>query len=94
MKVVVILVAAGSGVRLDAGMPKAFAPLCGESLLTHALRGVLGCGEVGHVIIVAPASHIDQCRDVAGQDPRVDVVAGGVDPVSYTHLTLPTKRIV
>ena len=79
MNVAVILVAAGSGVRLGAEMPKAFARLCGEPLLAHALRGVLGCREVGHVVIVAPGSHLQQARDVAGQDPRVDVVAGGAD---------------
>ena len=79
MKVVVILVAAGNGVRLRAGTPKAFAPLCGEPLLAHALRGVLGCAEVGHLVIVAPPSHLQQARNLAGQDPRVDVVAGGSD---------------
>ena len=91
MNVVVILVAAGNGVRLGAGMPKAFAPLCGEPLLAHALRGVVGCGQVGHVVIVAPGSHLQQARDVAGQCRRVDagvdaamdvcmdVVAGGAD---------------
>jgi 2-C-methyl-D-erythritol 4-phosphate cytidylyltransferase len=79
LKVAVILVAAGTGLRLGAGMPKAFAPLCGEPLLAHALRGVFGCGEVGHVIIVVPGSHVHRGRDAAGQDPRVDVVAGGVD---------------
>jgi 2-C-methyl-D-erythritol 4-phosphate cytidylyltransferase len=81
LKVAVILVAAGSSVRLDAGVPKAFAPLCGQPLLAHALRGVLGCGEVGHVVIVAPGSHLQQARDIVGQDPCagvcVDVVAGG-----------------
>lgn len=65
--------------RLGVGVPKAFAPLCGEPLLAHALRGVLGCGDVGHVVIVAPGSHCDQARDLAGPDPRVDVVAGGAD---------------
>jgi len=60
-------------------MPKAFAPLCGEPLLAHALRGVLGCADVGHVVIVAPSSHLDQARDLARPDPRVDVVAGGAD---------------
>jgi len=65
-------------------MPKAFAPLRGEPLLAHALRGILGCREVGHVIIVAPASHVDQSRVIAGQraqsgHPRVDIVAGGAD---------------
>jgi 2-C-methyl-D-erythritol 4-phosphate cytidylyltransferase len=70
LNVVVILVAAGNGVRLGVGMPKAFAPLCGEPLLAHALRGVLGCAEVGHVVIVAPGSHLQQARDVAGQLAR------------------------
>lgn len=85
MTVAAILVAAGNGARLGAGIPKAFAPLCGEPLLAHALRGVLGCAQVGHVVIVAPGSHIDECREVAGlnrvadEHPYVDVVAGGVD---------------
>lgn len=84
MNVAVVLVAAGSGLRLAAGMPKAFAPLCGEPLLAHALRRVAGCDEVGHVVIVAPGSHLQQAREVAarcvaGQYPIVDVVAGGVD---------------
>ena len=71
--------------RLGATMPKAFAPLRGEPLLAHALRGVLGCREVGHVIIVAPLSHLDQSRAIAGRlrvdgpHPTVDVVAGGAD---------------
>ena len=60
-------------------MPKAFGPLCGEPLLAHALRGVLGCADVAHVVIVAPGSHLGQARDLAGQDPRIDVVAGGAD---------------
>src|SRR5665647_462498 len=98
LKVAVILVAAGSGVRLGAGVPKAFAPLCGESLLAHALRGVLGCGEVGHVIIVAPASNVDQCWAVAGhsrgdaEHSRVDVVSGGADRSASVEAGLAALR--
>lgn len=73
-------------------MPKAFASLCGESLLTHALRGVFGCAEVGHVIIVAPPSHVDQCRDVAGRDHRVDIVAGGMDRSASVQAGLGALR--
>ena len=36
----VVVVAAGSGERLGYGMPKAKVPLGGETILTHALRGV------------------------------------------------------
>jgi len=98
LRVAVILVAAGSGVRLGAGLPKAFAPLCGESLLAHALRGVLGCGEVGHVIIVAPASNVDLCWAVAGhsrvdaENSRVDVVSGGADRSASVEAGLAALR--
>ena len=37
----VIIVAAGSGTRLGAGMPKAFVEVAGEPMLAHALRGLL-----------------------------------------------------
>jgi 2-C-methyl-D-erythritol 4-phosphate cytidylyltransferase len=53
---------------------------------------VLGCREVEHLIIVAPASHVDQCWAAAGRPHadsgslgvnadhcRVDVVVGGAD---------------
>jgi 2-C-methyl-D-erythritol 4-phosphate cytidylyltransferase len=79
VKVVVIVVAAGHGVRLGAGTPKAFALLRGEPMLAHALRGVLACAEVAHVIVVAPESHLRAASDIAADDPRVDVVAGGAD---------------
>src|SRR5665811_918350 len=95
LNVAVILVAAGSGVRLGAAMPKALTPLCGESLLTHALRGVFGCAEVRHVIIVAPAAHLEQCGDVAGpfgQHRRVDVVAGGMDRSASVEAGLAALR--
>lgn len=91
----VILVAAGSGVRLGAGIPKAFAPLCGESLLAHALRGAFGCAEVGHVIIVAPGSHLDQCWAAArlpADHPPVDVVQGGVDRSASVEAGLAALR--
>ena len=54
LRCVVLIVAAGSGTRLGAGIPKALVPLPGgATILEHCLQGV--------------------------------------DPVSYTHLTLPTK---
>ena len=78
--------------RLGVGMPKAFALLCGEPLLAHALRGVLGCADVGHVVIVAPGSHLGQVRDLAGQDPRIDVVAGGADRSASVEAGLAALR--
>ena len=53
-RVGVIVVAAGSGSRLGAGVPKAFVPIAGESILAHALRGVLACTSVNEIVVVAP----------------------------------------
>jgi 2-C-methyl-D-erythritol 4-phosphate cytidylyltransferase len=48
-------------------------------LLLHALRGVLVCGQVDHVVIVAPPSHLEDARALTGGDSRIDVVPGGAD---------------
>ncbi|MEC5180792.1 2-C-methyl-D-erythritol 4-phosphate cytidylyltransferase [Arthrobacter sp. CG_A4] len=50
----VIVVAAGSGQRLGYGMPKAKVPLGGDSILTHALRGVAAAGIARQVCIAIP----------------------------------------
>ena len=44
------------------------------------------------MIIVAPLSHVDECRDVAGPDPRVDVVAGGLDRSASVEAGLAALR--
>lgn len=51
----VIVVAAGSGQRLGYGMPKAKVPLGGESILTHALRGVAAAGIARQICVAVPA---------------------------------------
>ena len=69
--VAVIVVAAGSGTRLGAGLPKAFVDVAGRSLLEHALAAV---PEAAQLVIVAPESHLADSRALA---PRAVVVAGG-----------------
>ncbi|EWS99822.1 2-C-methyl-D-erythritol 4-phosphate cytidylyltransferase [Intrasporangium oryzae NRRL B-24470] len=61
----VILVAAGSGSRLGADVPKAFVPLAGLPILGHALRGALSCPDVAEVVVVAPVSHLAVARELA-----------------------------
>ncbi|WP_160667818.1 IspD/TarI family cytidylyltransferase [Pseudarthrobacter sp. ATCC 49987] len=50
----VIVVAAGSGQRLGYGMPKAKVPLGGDSILTHALRGVAAAGIARQICVAIP----------------------------------------
>lgn len=77
----VIVVAAGSGTRLNAGGPKAFVGLDARSILHHALRGVFAATSA-QVVIVAPAGlegeALTEAQAVAGERRElVSVVAGG-----------------
>lgn len=90
MKVVALVPAAGRGVRLGVGMPKALVPVAGESLLVRAVRGLLDSGRVHHVVVAAPADQVEVVRrELAGFDPgSVHVVPGGADRTQSVRLAL------
>lgn len=77
----IIVVAAGSGSRLDAGAPKAFVGIDAHSILRHALDGVFAAAPA-QVIVVAPVGYEGDARaelEAAAGD-RIGlgrVVAGG-----------------
>lgn len=78
----VIVVAAGSGQRLGAGVPKAFVGLDTHTVLRHALEGVFAA-PAAQVVIVAPSDRVGdaltEARAVAGErHDLVTVVAGGL----------------
>lgn len=70
--------AAGEGVRLAAGMPKAFVPLEGRPLLWHCVRGLLASGCI-HVVVVAVGAQLhDRARAVLAEaGEQVRIVTGG-----------------
>ncbi len=74
LTVAAILVAAGSGQRLGAEVPKAFCEVRGASLLAHALRPFASHPAVRDVLVVAPPEHLGAARKITG---TVAVVAGG-----------------
>jgi 2-C-methyl-D-erythritol 4-phosphate cytidylyltransferase len=80
----VILVAAGSGQRLGYGMPKAAVPLGGETILMHALRGIVASGVASQVCVVLPEGDDGlraQCdafrEELADGGPLLTAVDGG-----------------
>lgn len=54
MSVWAVLAAAGSGERLGADRPKAFARLGGRPLLAESLERLDGCGWIDAIVVVAP----------------------------------------
>lgn len=91
-RVAVIVVAAGSGTRLGADVPKAFVGVDGHTVLWHSLRGILSADAM-QVVVVAPAGHegtaqadvdvtagdrADLCSVVTGGPTRQESVAAGL----------------
>jgi 2-C-methyl-D-erythritol 4-phosphate cytidylyltransferase/2-C-methyl-D-erythritol 2,4-cyclodiphosphate synthase len=61
-KIAVILVAAGDGSRLQAGIPKALVKISDKTLLEHALENIL---QVDGLVQIVVASHEDRVEEFA-----------------------------
>jgi 2-C-methyl-D-erythritol 4-phosphate cytidylyltransferase/2-C-methyl-D-erythritol 2,4-cyclodiphosphate synthase len=80
--VAVIIVAAGSGTRLGASVPKAFVEIGGRSILERSLRSVLGMTEPVQLVVVAPPERLDEAERIARAalgvaSGHLTIVAGG-----------------
>ncbi|MEY4997774.1 MAG: hypothetical protein RLY59_1178, partial [Actinomycetota bacterium] len=78
----VIVVAAGSGTRLGAALPKAFVDLAGQTLLERSLRSIILLPYPVQVVVVAPADFIEDAHAILhkvapGLESLVSVVTGG-----------------
>ena len=77
-----VVVAAGQGQRLGAGIPKAFVDLVGRPLLTHAIESIIALPELAQLIIAVPESHLIEATEIAAElvgdlEISLDVVLGG-----------------
>ncbi|WP_099022354.1 2-C-methyl-D-erythritol 4-phosphate cytidylyltransferase [Mycolicibacterium palauense] len=86
MRTVAIIPAAGSGLRLAAGVPKAFVELCGQTLIERALAGLRDSGVVDDFIVAVPPARTDEATLILGDDATV--VAGGADRTESVRLAL------
>jgi 2-C-methyl-D-erythritol 4-phosphate cytidylyltransferase len=75
--VAVLVAAAGSGLRLGPGGPKALRLLGGEPLLVHAIRRVAAAPSVTAIVVAAPPDGVDEVRALLAPVAPVTVVAGG-----------------
>lgn len=75
--VAVLVPAAGAGVRLGVGPPKALRSLRGEPLLVHAVRQVAAAPSVGCIVVAAPPETCEVVRGLLAEVPSVVVVPGG-----------------
>jgi 2-C-methyl-D-erythritol 4-phosphate cytidylyltransferase len=97
LSVLALVPAAGDGVRLGAGMPKALVRVGGMPLVVRAVRGLLDSGSVDHVLVAVRDADLAVVRALfangsgqfpAGEAARVEVVTGGVDRASSVAAAL------
>ncbi|ORI19321.1 2-C-methyl-D-erythritol 4-phosphate cytidylyltransferase [Rhodococcus sp. 1168] len=72
--VVALVPAAGQGLRLQQGMPKAYVTLKGRTLLQHSVDGLTASGAVDRIVVIVPADLVEHTRDLLG--PTITVVEG------------------
>lgn len=82
--VAVLVPAAGRGVRLGPGAPKALRELAGAPLLVHAVRRVAAATVVGHIVVAAPPDGSDEVAGMlapalAGTGVGLTIVTGGAE---------------
>ncbi|MCP3783798.1 2-C-methyl-D-erythritol 4-phosphate cytidylyltransferase [Micromonospora sp. A3M-1-15] len=77
--VAVLVPAAGAGLRLGPGAPKALRLLAGEPLLVHAVRRIAAAPSVHTVVVAAPGADVEAVRAMLAPVARVTVVPGGAE---------------
>ncbi|WP_430781348.1 2-C-methyl-D-erythritol 4-phosphate cytidylyltransferase [Actinoplanes sp. G11-F43] len=90
--VAVVIPAAGAGVRLGPGAPKALRLLDGEPLLVHAVRRAAAATSVRMIVVAAPPADVDAVRTLLTPVAPVTVVPGGAerqDSVSAALAAVP-----
>ncbi|MFY1674779.1 2-C-methyl-D-erythritol 4-phosphate cytidylyltransferase [Plantactinospora sp. WMMB334] len=75
--VAVLVPAAGAGVRLGPGGPKALRRIGGEPLLVHAVRRIAAAPSVHTVVVAAPPGDEEAVRALLRPVAALTVVAGG-----------------
>ncbi|QUR69151.1 2-C-methyl-D-erythritol 4-phosphate cytidylyltransferase [Mycobacterium spongiae] len=84
--VVAVVPAAGSGKRLAAGVPKAFCPLEGRTLVEWTVAGLLDSDVIDAVVVAMPPDLTDEAKLILGD--KAAVVAGGATRTESVRLAL------
>lgn len=70
MNATAIIVAAGEGRRVGAGISKVYLPIGGRALLLRTLDQFSRAKTVNNVIVVIAERDLDRCRSLLGSDPQ------------------------
>ncbi|HZI94926.1 MAG TPA: 2-C-methyl-D-erythritol 4-phosphate cytidylyltransferase [Patescibacteria group bacterium] len=93
MPTTALIVAAGAGLRMGLGTPKAFLSIAGRSLMELSLAAFDSHPGIDGIILIAPADRLEEARRIAAGFRKVkDVVAGGPRRQDSVRLGLESLR--
>ena len=91
MKVISIIQARTTSTRLP---NKALLEIYGKSLLERVIDQALKIKNTDEVWVATSSHENDDLIEILCDRKNIPCFRGSLEAVSYTHLTLPTKRIV
>jgi 2-C-methyl-D-erythritol 4-phosphate cytidylyltransferase len=95
-----VIPAAGRGERLGGAVPKALRKLAGVTLLEHSIRAMAAARAVQHIVVAAPADHLEQVSQVVNDielTTHMAIVTGGAtraESVSNAVAALPSQSSI
>lgn len=99
-KQTVIIVAGGSGSRMQSDTPKQFIEIAGKEILLHTINAIIAYSKSIHIILVLPAQYIDTWKQkLSGLhiNSQLSICAGGAtrtDSVRNGLALCPNEGIV
>jgi 2-C-methyl-D-erythritol 4-phosphate cytidylyltransferase len=79
-KVYAVVVAGGSGTRMQQALPKQFLPIHGKELFIYTLEAFLSAIPDVEIILVLPLSHMQMAKEILGKHSllhKVELIEGG-----------------
>ena len=76
---IAILLAAGSGTRLGASLPKQFLEVCGKTILEHTVEAFESSDDINEIAIVTREDYVEKVSELIGEHhPKLKrVLMGG-----------------
>ena len=84
----VVLVAAGDGTRLGAGIPKSLVKVGEQSLLEHALDHIVGASGLAQIVVASHENHVPEFERIV----RAKMTALGADQIELAFTPGGTSR--
>ena len=76
-KTVAIIVAGGTGSRMNSDIPKQFLSLSGEEIISHTVKVFEKCDFIDEIIIVCHKDYIGHCKKLFINIKNLSVIEGG-----------------